>query len=160
MKGLSSAFSLPEILLTLAVISILSTVSLVLLLTPQNKASIDTTVLTIVSDLKNQQIKSMSGESNESFDHEPFGIHFENNYYVLFQGSSFSYNDPHNFKVDLPKGLLISNINLPTGDIIFEPISGEVIGFNASLNSIVVKNLDNQFQKVLSVNKYGAVFLY
>ena len=87
-------FTLVELLIILAVITTLLGFVVVNLLGAQRRASIDTVVDTLVTDLKQQQFKSISGETSRG--NGLYGIHVGNNYYTLFQGTTFSSSDPSN----------------------------------------------------------------
>ena len=127
------------------------------LIRPQAKASVDSTTAAITAEIKQQQIKAMSGDAESGSTPSPFGLHFESNRYVVFKGGSYSLSDPSNFVVDLDSNLSLTSITLPSGNLVFNRRSGEVAGFVNGSNSFVVADTQSGEQKTITVNRYGAI---
>lgn len=153
----SLGFTIVELMLTLGVISVLTTVSVIALIRPQDVASVNTTGTKLVADIKNQQLKAMMGGTDGDSHSYPFGIYFENNRYTLFRGLNYSPSDNNNFIVDLDTNLVINNINLPSNTIVFNKRSGEVVNFNPVTNSLVLTSSVGSQNITISVNRYGII---
>ncbi len=113
------------------------------LIRPQTKASLDTTVTTLVSDIKEQQIQAMAGDSASAF-----GIYFESNKYTLFKGGIYNPLSSSNFAINLDQGLSINT----TASVVFTQRSGET-----SPTSFILKNNTSNEQKTITINSFGAV---
>ncbi len=112
--------SLIELIVTISIIVFLGAASLVSLLSSRNVRDLTTSGQNVLSVLKLAQSKSLAGEGNTTW-----GVHFESNRVVLFQGPSYvslGTTTPY----ALPQSLQIANINLFGGgsDVIFKKITG------------------------------------
>jgi hypothetical protein len=153
----SAGFTIVEVMLTLGIITTLTTLSLIALVRPQTSGSISTTNTKIVADIKNQQLKAMTGATDGDSQSHSFGIYFENNRYILFRGLNYSPSDTNNFVVNLDSDLIFSSVNLPSNSIVFAKRSGEVVNFNQATSSFVLSSsLDSQ-QISIRINGYGAI---
>lgn len=126
------------------------------LVKPQTQISLDTSITTLVADLRSQQSKVMAGDT-DSGSATPYGIFFETNQYTLFKGSSFVFSEPNNFVITLDPNLSFSTINLPSSQIIFARRSGEVTNFSAVSSSVVLRNASSNEQKTVTLNRYGVL---
>jgi len=115
----------------------------------QQKTSLSTTVQTIISDMKAQQIKAMTSDTEGRPTPSSYGIHFDANQYVLFHGSAYLSTDPSNFVVPLPPNL---ECTIPT-DVIFSQRSGEI----GASTAITIENVTSSEQRTIQLNKYGVV---
>lgn len=145
----SAGFTLVELAVVIGVLATLLGIATISLGNVQQKASINTTVQTIISDMKGQQIKAMIGDTEGRVSASAYGVHFDANQYVLFNGSTYSALEPSNFVVPLPPNLQCMT---PT-DIIFSQREGEL----PSATSIIIKNVTNNEEKTIQLNKYGVV---
>lgn len=152
-------FTLPELLIVIAISLILFGFVVVNLTQLQRQSYLTTTIETLVSDLYSQQNKAMAGDTEGLGIITAHGIYFETNRYVLFRGSSYNPLDTSNFPVNLDTLLTFSNITFPTCPtctVIFSKISGETGLINGS-NTITLTDSTNGEQKILEINKYGAI---
>lgn len=156
MKTNQKGFSLIEIVVIIAIMSVFFVLLSINLIGAKPKASLVTSITTFVGDVKQQQIKAMTGTtaSGVSLD---FGMYMETNRYTLFNGSSYSPLTPTNFIVNLDDYIQFSNINLPSSSIVFNRESGEVAGFSAGSNTLTIKNTLDSTEKTITVNRYGVV---
>lgn len=152
-------FTLIEVIVVMTLFALLSTFATINLLRPQTKISLDTTVSTLVADIKQQQLKSMVGESGSAALATTFGLYFEPTRYILFPGSSYNPVNPDNFVVDLDNNMVLSNILFPSQTIVFSRMSGEVVGFSPGSNSVVARNNNSGEQKTVTINRYGAIII-
>ena len=150
-------FTLVELVVVMAIFSILSTVITVNLLGVKHQASLNTSVTTLVSDLKNQQLKAMLGDTEGAAENNSYGIYFEPSRYIQFQGSSYNAGDPNNFIVDLDSSLEFKNIIFPSSSIVFSKGSGEISGFIDGSNTLTLSNTATPEEKTLVLNRYGVI---
>ncbi len=148
-------FTLVEILTVFGITLILISLSVVSLSNIRESASHDSALELLLSDIKLQQTKSMSGDTTGESTAEPFGIYFTNISYTLFRGSNYSASDPTNFTITLSSNLQFSSITFPSSQIIFEKGSGEINGFTALNNTVTLTNTVSNKNTVITLNKYG-----
>jgi len=141
----------------MSVLIILSSFAAINLLKPQSQSGINAAAAELSADIKSQQIKAMDGDNDGSGEGSSYGIYFQGTSYTLFKGSAYSSFDPNNFEVTLDNGVTITGINLPGSVMVFDQKSGQVSGFSAGHNSVEVLNPATGEQKVISLNKYGAI---
>lgn len=149
-----AGFTLVELLLVIGLVGVLTSVTIISLIQPQRSASLSGTVEVLVADLRQQQLKAMSGDSMTASSAQPHGIYVESNKYTLFKGSGYSGSDTDNFVVQ-PDGVSFST-NFASSEVAFQKASGEPSGFNPSANTITVSNLSGE-SKTITINRYGVV---
>jgi len=135
-KKESDGFSLFEVLLAMGIIAVLGAVSTGYYRNYVKNVEFDSTVKTVVYDLKHAQSKAMAGE-----DDKKWGVHFVNgtndDYYEIFS-TSVDYGDASTVVKDtvyLPVAIaFISPAQGATSDIIFDKIAGTTSASSVSLN--------------------------
>src|SRR5678815_1824171 len=90
-------FTLIELLVVIGIITVLFGLASVNLVRPQNIASVQGATDTLVADIKNQQLLSMTGEDGQTATIQPHGIYMTGTKYSLFAGSAYSAADSNNF---------------------------------------------------------------
>lgn len=153
---IEAGFTLIEILLTIGLLTVLTSLVSLNLTFPQTKSLTETSSTTLMADIKHQQMKAMVG-ATEGGSKDSFGIYFSPTSYILFKGTSFNSAEPNNYTVNLEKNVALSNISFPSGQLVFSVLSGEVANFDKSANSLVIANANGENQVTLSVNRYGAI---
>jgi|SRR5579859_160302 len=151
----SAGFTLIEILVVVGIFLVSFSIAALTIYQPQGKASLSTTVVSLVSDLQHQQLKSMLGESEGATTAQTFGIHFESATYTLFRGSTYSSSDSDNFVVNLGQNVIFSNVTFPSSQVVFNRLNGEVSGFNTGQASVTIQNTVSNEQQTVTLNKYG-----
>ncbi len=154
---MQKGFTLIEILLVMAIISILFAISIVNLNTLQQNTYQNTSEELLLSDIKLQQLKSMTGDNNNSSTFETFGIYFGNTSYTLFRGATYSASDDENFTIELNPNLTFSNVEFANSQIVFEKNSGEIIDFTDGSDTITINNSITGTNAVITLNKYGVI---
>lgn len=154
MKNISSktgsyGFTLVELMVVMGILATLIGIVTINLSGAQQKVSVNSTIQVIISDMKEQQIKAMIGDTEGRPTASSYGVHFDANQYVLFNGSAYSSTDTSNFAVPLSPNLQFTT---PI-DIIFSRASGELI----TSASVTVQNITNSEQKTIQLNRYGVV---
>lgn len=157
MRKLNQAgFTLVELLVVMGVFVTLFAVSTVALTGLIPKANVVTTHQTLLSDLKNQQLKAMVGDTNGSGDGSAYGIHLEPDRYILFVGPAYIPDSIENIEVLLAPGLLIQENTFPSSNIIFLQNSGEISGFDELNSSFKLVNSTGE-EHLIDINKLGVV---
>ena len=149
-------FTLIELLVVIALFSTILMLATVNLFKPVSSAKIDSVSSDIVSVTREAQNKAMNTHTQGQVLTSPYGIHFETNRYILFKGASFNASDPNNFVVNVPQGLVISP-NLPSSNVVFQQISGEVAGSDNSKNTVCLKETSSNKTVLIRVNFVGVV---
>lgn len=143
-------FSLIELIVVMSIIVTLIGLVTINLTSIQQRVSLNSIVQNLISDIRQQQVKAMIGDSEGRASVSPYGMHIDAGQYVLFHGISYSESDTSNFKVSLPSNIQFVTPNL---DIIFSNISGEI----SATASIQLQDTTNNNTKTVQINKYGVV---
>ena len=112
-------------------------------------------VQTLISDLRQQQVKAMIGDAQNLSTSQPYGIYFEPIRYSLFNGLTYSSANPANFIVNLDSNLRLLSINFPSSQVVFTKRGGELLNFVNGSNSLVVQNTLTGEQKTIIINRLG-----
>ncbi len=136
--------------------AILLSISTFNLLSFQDRTSVDTTVETLISDIKHQQLKSMTGATEGNPNPSTYGIYFQQNNYTLFTGATYTSTDPLNFSINVSETIQITTA-FPQNRIIFGKGNGEIQGFTSGNNTITILHTPSNIQKVITLNKYGTI---
>lgn len=147
----SRGFTLVELLLTMGIFAVLATMLTINIVGTQRKTLVAEGVDVLIADLRSQQAKAMVGAGESDY-----GVYFESDAYVMFAGSSYDSENPSNSRVELPGEVNFSNISWPSAQIIFEKISGEVVNYQDSADSVTVEH-SGSGARVIELNKYGAI---
>ncbi len=147
----NKGFTLVELGVVIGILATLLGIATISLSGAQQKASINTTVQTIISDMKQQQIKAMIGDTEGRSTTDSYGIHFESNQYILFH-KEYLMGDSTNFAIDLAQNFQFES---PGTNVIFQKISGEISA--DSISSITLLDTTNGNKKTITINKYGVI---
>ena len=148
--------SLIEIIIVISVLALLIGLASTSFIPRQGRTAQTTSISTFLTDLRAQQIKAMTGDTEGRGIKSAYGIHFEEESYTLFHGDTYSFIDSSNFVVNLEDGTTISPTTFPDSQIVFEKDTGEVVGFVSGSNTITIRNSINNEEKIITINKYGA----
>ena len=148
-------FTLIELALIMGIIAILVSFITINLLKPQTTASTASTVQILGADIKEQQIKAMSGDTDGESSTDSQGIYFESNRYTLFRGPNYA-SGSHYFQVDMDQNLILSN-TLPSSQVVFGKRSGEVASYAPGSDTITLSHTQSGEQKIITINRYGAI---
>lgn len=156
-----SGFSLIEVLVVIALLSVVLVFVTVNLFSPNIEAKMGTVSTDIVSITREAQNKAMNTDTQGDLNSDEFGVHFETSRYILFKGSSFDGSDPNNFVVNLENNLSITPslpCPSPPGDcnnIVFQRISGEVQDYDQINNSVCLSAISTSKDIIISFNFVG-----
>jgi prepilin-type N-terminal cleavage/methylation domain-containing protein len=153
-KGLT----LTEIIIVIGLIALLSVFLTTNVFKSRNVIALDTSIDSLINDIKGQQIQAMTGYNQFSDVNNYYGIYFESNRYILFHSSTYQPALATNFSVNLSNGNQFSVINFPDNQIVFSSASGKITNFNPSVNSLTIRNINSNDQKTLYFNNYGVVY--
>lgn len=146
----SNGFTLVEAIIVIGMSVILVAIAIIALRGPQARNSVETTATTFVSDIKQQQLLSMMGDSGSQILAQAHGVRITANSYTLFTGSAFT-GSTNQFVVNLAQGLSFSGVSFPQ-DILFAKRSGET----TVLNNLVIRNTAGD-QRTININRLGAL---
>lgn len=104
----------------------------------------------IVDTLTRARMKAMTGHHDQHW-----GVHFNTNQFVLFQGNTFNPNNSNNEIHNLLGNLDLDSINLNGrgNEIIFEKITG----YTNQYGSITLKNTNSGEAVKITVNETGRI---
>lgn len=139
--------SLVEVVIAMGFFLILSTLITVRTFTARGRAFEKDSMNQLISDLRNQQIRAMGGDSN--------GIFFESTRYVLFRGTAFNPQDQGNLAVPLEENLQIVNVSFPQATVVFTKGTGEILGFVSGSDALSIRNSLSGEEKRVRLNRYG-----
>lgn len=145
--------TLIEILMVMGLFAILVSFVTMNLLRPQVSSAVQFNAATILSDINQQQIKAMVGDSEGSGSAQPHGIYFGTTSYTLFRGSSYSSGAAGNFEVALADGATITNVTLPSSQVVFSRRTGQVVGYVSGSDTVTIEH--SGVNKVITINRFG-----
>lgn len=122
----------------------------------RSKAASSTIISSVVSDIKGQQIKAMTGDTEGRGVPDTYSIYIQSDSYVLFHGQNYSQLESTNFTIPIDSQYQLETL-FPENKIVFAEGTGEVVNFNPSQNSITVRETATGTRKTIYFNKYGTV---
>lgn len=149
-------FTLTELSVFTGIFLVLLTLVLINLIRPNSQASLTTTTNQLIADLKSQQLKAMSGDSDGSNSPSSYGVYIEATRYILFRGTSYSVSEPSNFSVSVTSPLSLSTL-FPNSWVVFTVGSGEIDIFSQGQNTVTVTDSVSGQSQIIQLNLYGAI---
>lgn len=149
-------FTFVELLVIMAVMGILMQFGSVSLIRFQQYASTNSSISSLVRDIRQQQLRAMSGDTAGTGTRNDFGIHFLPDRYIAFFGASYSPTNPTNFVIVLEPNIRIAATTLPGGTLIFRRGSGEIATGNAE-ETISIRNTANNELRIIRINRLGVI---
>lgn len=146
----SKGFTLIELIVVVSIMVTLLGFITISLVKSQQTASLTTTEEILVADLRQQQLKSMIGDTEGRASSDSYGIHFDSNRYVLFHGVTYSPIDPSNTINNLTQNIQFNNAGF---DVIFSKLSGEI----AASTTIELQDNTNSSLKRIQINSIGVI---
>ncbi len=73
---MKKGFTLPELIITMSILGMITSIIVINVLTAQSKATVNNTILTFVADLRSQQLKAMTGEKEGQAGNDAYGVRF------------------------------------------------------------------------------------
>lgn len=149
-------FSLIEIIVSFGVFAILIGFVTFNVINSTHKVSLASSITEVVASTKQQQLKAMTLETEAGITSE-YGVYFNGNTYTLFRGASYQADHSSNFSVPLGDNIVFSTVSLPGSSLVFSRLSGEVISYDANLQSVTLQNTQTNEQKTILINRYGVI---
>lgn len=165
-KKNTKGFTIIELLIVMGVFAIMFSLVVLNLSRTQSTSSLDADSSTLIAQIKEQQLKAMTGTVGTGFSSpQPYGIYFpasggNSTSYVIFERSVYNpVPSPTNtdVSVTLHPNVVVSNITLTNNSILFNVTSGEVSGYISGSDSFTIKDTNTQKQKTITINKYGSI---
>lgn len=151
---MQKGFTFPELIVVMGLAAMLFGFVIINTAKVQRQASLDTTVSQFISDMKSQQIKTMTGINEAAPVGISQGIHIDANRYILFRGSTYDPNSASNLIINLDSNMQLS----PSQNIVYSEGSGEISGFDSGFNpTIVLTNTIIGDKLTITLNRYGVV---
>lgn len=148
--------TLIELILVVGIIALLFGIGIVGLSSIQIVTARSTAATVLISDIRNQQIKAMVGDTEGRDAPDNYGVKFANDQYILFHGNSYDPLSSDNYSIPMPDAHSVSS-SFQNETIIFASESGELIDFVDGQNSITVTNNPSSTTETIKLNKYGIV---
>ncbi len=148
MKG----FTVIEMALVVGIFFILAGLVTVNLFKFQHTSQLSSTLESFLADYKEQQIKAMVGDTDNTGIVANYGVHLQTSSYTLFRNSYGT----GNFTVSLPSTLQFTT-SFPSSQVIFTTGSGSLTSFTSGQNTITLKDTVDGSQKVITINRYGVI---
>lgn len=152
-----SGFTLIEMIVVIGLFITLFAISTISLTNLIPKANFVTTHQSILSDIKSQQLKAMTGSTSGTGNGSAYGIFLENDKYTLFTGLTYSASSTDNYTIELSNGLSLTEITFPLNSIVFSQGNGEIPGFSELTSSFKLINSSTTEEYIFNLNKLGVV---
>lgn len=151
-------FTLIEITTVIGILIILIGLTTINVLHARRQSVLTASVDTFITDLKQQQLKAMVGDTEGRATSDDYGIHFGTNNYTLFH-DTYSPTEQTNSTIELGDNIRFSAVTFSNSQIIFFKNSGEVVNFdpNPNSNTITLVDITNNLQKKITINRYGII---
>jgi prepilin-type N-terminal cleavage/methylation domain-containing protein len=156
---LHTGFTVLELMLTLSILGVLFALTVVNLTNIIPKANTRAAAEVLIADLREQQMKAMSGYEAVVGGASDYGIFFETDAYTLFTGSDYVEGHQENYVVSLQAGLEFDTTNLPLSRIVYLKGSGEVANYSETYHSIRIRNIVTTELRTIVYNQLGVLEL-
>ena len=125
-------FTLIEIVIAIAIVIMLGSISLTSFRASRNVRDLSTSAQNVLETIRRAQSKTLAGENDSSW-----GVHIQSDRIILFEGINFSAStNTQNYP--LPPSIHITNISLNGGnDIIFKRITGETDNIGTFILNVI-----------------------
>lgn len=150
-------FTVTEVIITIGIFGMILAFPMVFWWGIGRSDALIGTTREVVGIINEAQTDTVSGKSPNGTETSSYGIHFESNYYTYFTGASYNQSASSSVRTDLPPGVSFSQIDLPGNNVIFEQVTGEVLGFDASENTITIEDTNTGQTRTVTVSRFGGV---
>ena len=148
-------YTLIELIIVLGIFAVLTGIATVNLLGFQRQTNITGVVDTFITNVKEQQTKAMSGDTEGRGENSSYGVNIALTNYVLFHGT-FTSGEQSNRIITLPAIAEITT-TFPNAQLIFEGGSGELAGYASANATVTIRDTVSNDQKTIYFNRYGVV---
>ncbi len=148
-----SGFTLAELILVMLIFTTLVGIATINLAHIQRRSSMTSSINMLATDMKEQQVKAMVGDTESRASPDNYGIYFGTSSYTLFHGT-YSATDSANTVIPIDATLHFAT---PGASIIFTRESGDVLNYSINANLIIIQDITNGEVTKLKFNKFGAI---
>lgn len=145
-----------ELIVVLGILAALLGIVIINVGNIRSSASVNTSVTSFVTDIKNQQTKAMVGDTEGRGVPDTYGVYVEPTKYTMFHGQNYNSNDTSNFAIPIDASFQLSS-TFSGNKIIFASGSGEILNFVSGQNTVVIRNATTGEQKTITFTKYGSI---
>lgn len=158
MKNLSNqrGLTLIELILVVGIIVLLFGIGFVGITNIQVLTARSTAATVLISDIRNQQIKAMVGDTEGRASPDNYGVKLLSDEYVLFHGNNYDPTNPDNYTIPLPDAHGMTS-TFPNDEIVFASDSGELVSFLEGSNTVTIINNPSSTSETITLNQYGVV---
>ncbi|MFC1727007.1 Tfp pilus assembly protein FimT/FimU [Patescibacteria group bacterium] len=156
---MKKGFSQIEVLIVIALLVILFSLGTVVYDNFVKKDRLIIEARKIESLISEARVKTVAGFSLGGSQALNFGVYFEDDQYTLFPGTVYSSGNSQNQVFVLPDSVRIDEIFLPADSIVFEKITGEILGFDPVNNYLMIADQQSSMREKISVNQLGVVLI-
>ncbi len=152
-SNLKSGFTVVEILIVIAIATLLVSFGVAALRSFQFQVELNTASQKIVTILRTARTKTLASEGASSY-----GVHFDdsNGRFIFFKGNTYNPNDPDNISYDLSESVEISSVDL-AGDgmsVVFARVEGTTINDG---NVVISSIRDESLSKTIYIQSSGQI---
>lgn len=151
-----SGLTLIELLLVVGILGVLFGIGFVGIGSIKIVATKSTSFSVLSSDLKNQQIKAMVGDTEGRGVPDNYGIKILSDRYVLFHGNIYNPSDAANFSIPIGQGYTLTS-TFPDTSILFASNSGELVNFIQGQNTVTITHTETGSNQLMEINNYGTI---
>jgi prepilin-type N-terminal cleavage/methylation domain-containing protein len=144
-------FTLVELLIGITIFATLAGIATISLSKASRSASLNTTISSLLTDIKQQQLKAMIGDTEGRSAGSNYGVYFNSSSYTLFHGN-YTAGDATNFTIQLPGNMQFTTTNV---QLTFANGSGSLAAGSAT--AVTIRDTTNSSQKTIQFNTYGVV---
>jgi prepilin-type N-terminal cleavage/methylation domain-containing protein len=152
---LKTGFTLLEVIIVVGIMCLLLAIASLNLMNIVPDSSLDGTVQVMVANIKQQQMKAMTGEITSGGTSDNYGVYLSGTTYTLFHGNVYVPGASDNYAVGSDDVNITTSF--PASSLIFKKSSGEIVGFQADKNTITVTQVNYGLRKIITIDKYGAI---
>ena len=162
-RSKETGVTLIELIIVISLLSVILTLGSINLFRPYQTATLDAAAENIKSLVREAQSKAINTDTQGDPASDDYGVHFESDKAILFKGATYSNGNPANFEVSLTNNITATpNLPCPSppgncNNVVFQRISGEVVNFSGSQNSVCLTEGSSGKNILLSVNFVGVV---
>lgn len=122
----------------------------------QQTATTGAAIDTLVSDIRNQQIRAMNGDTYNTGTTNNFGIYFQSDRYTLFFGSAYSAAASTNFVIRFEPNIRMTGNTFASNQLIFVKGSGEINTTDLE-DTVTLQNTSSGETTTIRLNRMGAI---
>lgn len=138
-----------QLLVTIVIIGVLTTIVSVSLSSARTSQALQNSVEEVISALSEARSRTLAGENDSQY-----GVHLESSRVVIFVGPSYSAGISTNKVVDLDSAIVLASIALNGGgsEVLFDQLTGDT---NQYGTLIVKRSTTTEGQKTVTITKTG-----